>query len=267
MAFFPTEPIGLGLKRRGPPSASALIMDTSKEPTSRHQHISKQFEQELTELRHRVLTLGGFVEEQIALALYALNGDDLELAERVIRDDTEVNLQEIAIDGLCTEILARRQPAASDLRLVMAAIKTINDLERIGDDAKFIARCTLALATHRPPRSQLRPLHGFGLRLCAVLKATLDAYARMDVTAALRIKGEDCRVDSDYRDIVEQQIASMSQDGRTIPIGLNLVWAARALERIGDRCCNICEYVIYYVKGKDIRHISLDQAVRDIDAV
>jgi len=235
------------------------------EPTSRpHHHISRQFEQELVDIRNRVLAVGGFVEEQIALALKALNNHDPILAEQVIRDDAKVNLQEIAIDALCTEILARRQPAARDLRLVMAVVKTINDLERMGDDAKFIARCSLTLSALCPRQVQLRPLYVFGQSLRAVLKATLDAYARLDVEAALRIKGGDEKVDADYRAIVEQQIAGMSADSREITLGLNLLWAARALERIGDRCCNICEYVIYYVKGKDIRHITLEQATRDI---
>ncbi|QSA97189.1 phosphate signaling complex protein PhoU [Methylococcus sp. EFPC2] len=233
-------------------------------PPTRHHHISKQFDQELADIRSRVLTMGGVVEEQVALALKSMRDNDMALAEQVIRDDVRVNLEEVTLDAVCTEILARRQPAASDLRLVIAVVKTINDLERIGDDAKFIARCALALAGQFPRKGQLEALHAFGQQLCETLKLTLDAYVRLDVEAALRIKEQDRLLDEVYQSIVRQQIASMSEDGRGIPAGLNLLWAARALERIGDRCCNICEYVIYYVKGKDIRHISLEQALRDI---
>lgn len=236
-------------------------------PPARHHHISRQFDQELVDIRSRVLIMGGVVEEQVALALKALRDNDMTLAEQVIRNDSRVNLEEVTLDAVCTEILARRQPAASDLRLVMAVVKTINDLERIGDDAKFIARCAMNLSAQFPRKGQIDMLYEFGQKLCDMLRLTLDAYVRLDVDAALRIKGDDRLVDEEYQAIVRDQVASMSEDGRVIQVGLNLMWAARSLERIGDRCCNICEYVIYYVKGKDIRHISLEQAARDIGGV
>jgi phosphate transport system protein len=231
-----------------------------------HHHISKQYDHELLEIRNRVLSLGGLVEAQIESAVLALIESDSELAERVIKDDYKVNSMEVAIDEECTQILALRQPAARDLRLVVAVIKTITDLERIGDEAKRIARIALDLVEHNPKKNQLTDLQQLAKHSCQMLRESLDAFARIDVNESLRVVQEDRQVDQEYESIMRQQITYMMEDARSIPVSLNIMWAARALERIGDRACNICEYVIYYAMGKNIRHISIDQVERDLRA-
>jgi len=251
-----------GLEPHLKPSRTAMMQ--SSESQSRRQHTSRQFDQELTAIQSRLFALGGLVEEQIALCLKSMVQNDVALAEQVIRDDYKVNTLEVTIDEECTRVLARRQPAASDLRLVMAVIKTITDLERIGDDAKRIARCTLHLSPHFPRKQQLAAIDEFGSHVRALLKDALNAMARLDVDMAFKVKQNDRQIDLEYQTIMHDQLASMSEDARLIPVALNLMWAARSLERIGDRACNICEYVIYYVLGKDIRHMTLEQAEKDL---
>lgn len=229
-----------------------------------HQHISKQYDHELLDISNQVLTLGGLVEEQIESAVRALIDGDVDLAERVIADDYKVNSLEVSIDEECTQILALRQPAARDLRLVVAVIKTITDLERIGDEAKRIARIAVDLAGHYPKKNQLTDLQQLAQHSRMLLRTALDSFARMDVDAALRVVQEDRQVDQEYESIMRQQITYMMEDPRSIPVSLNIMWSARSLERVGDRACNICEYVIYYVKGKNIRHISIEQVEKDL---
>ncbi|MFM8333564.1 MAG: phosphate signaling complex protein PhoU [Candidatus Methylumidiphilus sp.] len=224
-----------------------------------HQHISKQYDHELLDIRSRVLALGGVVEEQIEAAVKALVERDAELAQRVIDDDYKVNSMEVSIDDECTQILALRQPTARDLRLVVGVIKTITDLERIGDEAKRIARHAIDLASHYPRRNQLTELEQLSTHVRSLLRDALDAFARMDVDAALRVAHEDQRVDKEYESIMRQQITYMMEDPRSVLVSLDIMWSARSLERIGDRSCNICEYVIYYAKGKNVRHFSLEQ--------
>jgi phosphate transport system protein len=232
-----------------------------------HQHISKQYDHELLDIRNRVLALGGLVEEQVESAVKALIECDVELAERVIVDDYKVNSMEVAIDEECTQIIALRQPAARDLRLVVAVIKTITDLERIGDEAKRIARIAVDLAAHYPKKNQLTDLQQLAQHARRLLRESLDSFARMDVDEALRVVQEDRQVDREYESIMRQQITYMMEDPRSIPVSLNIMWSARSLERIGDRSCNICEYVIYYAKGKNIRHISIEQVEQDLRRV
>jgi phosphate transport system protein len=229
-----------------------------------HQHISRQFDQELANIRNNTLRLGGLAEEQTVLALNALQGNDVALAERVIADDRKLNNLEVSVNDQCMQILARRQPIACDLRLVMAVIKVINDLERIGDDAKRIARITIGMTATSPQKQKLAPLAEFGENVIKLLHDTLDAFARIDVEAALEIKQRDRLLDLQYGNIMEWQINDMSSDPRLIPIALNLMWAARKLERIGDRSCNICEHTIYYAMGKDIHTMSLEQGTIDL---
>ena len=239
-------------------------MPTLFDSQTPHQHISKQYDHELLDIRNRVLTLGGLVEEQIESAVRALMEGDVDLAERVIADDYKVNSMEVAIDEECTQILALRQPTARDLRLVVAVIKTITDLERIGDEAKRIVRIAVDLSARYPKRSQLTDLQHLAQHVRVLLREALDAFARMDVDEALRVVQEDRQVDREYESIMRQQITYMMEDARSIPLALNIMWSARSLERIGDRSCNICEYVIYYVKGKNIRHISIEQLEQDL---
>jgi len=231
-----------------------------------HHHISKQYDHELLAIRNRVLTLGGLVEAQVESAVIALMESDIELAERVISDDYKVNSLEVAIDEECTQILALRQPAARDLRLVVAVIKTITDLERIGDEAKRIARIAVDLVDHFPKKNQLTDLQQLAQHARQMLRESLDAFARIDIDESLRVVQEDRQVDREYESIMRQQITYMMEDPRSIPVSLNIMWAARALERVGDRACNICEYVIYYAMGKNIRHISIDEVERDLRA-
>jgi phosphate transport system protein len=162
------------------------------------------------------------------------------------------------------EILARRQPTASDLRLVVAVIKVTNDLERIGDEAKRIARTALSMTLTPTKGQQLAPIADFAVGVGKLLHDTLDAFARIDVDVAMQVKQRDRLLDAQYGDIMRQQISNMSEDPRSIPNALNLIWAARALERIGDRSCNICEYTVYYAIGKNISHMSLEEAKIDL---
>ncbi|MFZ4698447.1 MAG: phosphate signaling complex protein PhoU [Candidatus Methylumidiphilus sp.] len=229
-----------------------------------HQHISKQYDHELIDIRSRVLSLGGLVEEQIEAAVKALVDGDVELAQRVIEDDGKVNSMEVSIDGECTQILALRQPSARDLRLVVVVIKTIIDLERIGDEAKRIARHAIDLTSNSARESQLTELELLARHVRGLLRGALDAFARMDVDAALKVVQDDKLVDREYESILRQQISNMMEDPQSTPVCLDIMWMSRSLERIGDRSCNICEYVIYYAKGINIRHIGIEQVEKDL---
>jgi len=225
------------------------------------QHISRRYNSELEDIRNRVLAMGGLVEDQISKALTALAEGDSALGEQVIAGDVEVNRMEVELDEACGEILVRRHPAASDLRLVLAVIKTITDLERIGDEAERIARMAVNLAQESGNTSDglYLPLVGMGERVRSNLRAALDAFARIDASAALAVAKNDRQIDREYEAITRQSITFMMEDPRTIGHCLDILWSARALERIGDHARNICEYLIYLVEGKDIRHTSLDQ--------
>jgi len=229
-----------------------------------HTHISRQFSAELEDIRSRVLQMGGLVEQQIEKALEALIKGDTALGENVIMHDTQVNKMEVTIDEECNQIIARRQPAASDLRLVVAVIKTITDLERIGDEAEKIARMAVRLAAEERPKNNYAEIQSLGGYVRQMLHDALDAFARLDIEAAVRVAREDIKIDQKYDGAMRQLITYMMEDPRTISRVLNVIWAARALERIGDHSCNICEYIIYLVKGKDVRHTSLDQVEREI---
>ena len=227
-------------------------------------HISRQYNEELEDIRSRVLAMGGLVEKHIGQALQALVSADVELANHVATQDYEVNRMEVAIDEECSQIIARRQPAASDLRLVMAVIKTITDLERIGDEAEKIARMAVHLADEERPKNNYLEIQYLGNHVRSMVRDALDAFARLDTDAALRVAREDLQVDKEYDGLMRQMITFMMEDPRTISRALNVIWAARALERIGDHARNICEYVIYLVKGKDVRHISLEQIEKEL---
>lgn len=227
------------------------------------QHISRRYNSELEDIRNRVLAMGGLVEEQISKALSALAEGDSEKAEEVIAADVEVNRMEVELDEECGEILVRRHPAASDLRLVLAVIKVITDLERIGDESERIARMAVHVAQQGSGNSgyvrPYMPLLGLGELVRGSFKAALDAFARVDADAALAVVKSDRHIDREYESILRQSITFMMEDPRTISYCLDIMWSARALERIGDHARNIAEYIIYLVEGKDIRHTSLDK--------
>jgi phosphate transport system protein len=229
-----------------------------------HTHISRQYNAELEDIRTRVLQMGGLVEQQIDQAITALVNGDAGMADAVATEDYKVNKMEVTIDEECSQIIARRQPAASDLRLVVAVIKTITDLERIGDEAEKIARMAVRLASEERPKNNYLEIQALGNHVRQMVHDALDAFARLDIEAAIRIAREDERVDKEYEGLMRQLITYMMEDPRTISRMLNVIWAARALERIGDHACNICEYIIYLVKGKDVRHTSLEQIEKEI---
>jgi phosphate transport system protein len=221
-------------------------------------HISQQFNIELRELRNQVLGMGGLVEEQLNNAIIALTTRDVGLAKRVYTNDYKVNALEVAIDEESTRILAIRQPTARDLRLVMAVIKTIPDLERIGDQAGRIAHMALQIQGETQAKHFVAISH-LGNHVRQMLHDALDAFARIDVETALQVIHEDLKVDQEYDNMSRQLLTYMMEDSRTIPIVLNIMWSARALERIAAHSRNICEYLIYFVKGKDVRHVSLEK--------
>jgi len=228
------------------------------------QHISRQFNEELEEVRSKVLKMGGIVEEQLGLAIRALVSGDRKLAKKVVKNDYKVNALEVDIDEECTRIVARRQPAASDLRLVMAVIKTITDLERIGDEVKRVAKMVVSKMDGALNEEVRQELEHMGHLVRDMLRLVLDAFARLDVDTAVQVVKNDDRVDAKYVAITRHLITYMAEDPKSIPMILNILWAARAMERMGDRCGNIAEYIFYLVYGRDIRHISLDDAVAEI---
>ena len=223
-----------------------------------NKHISGQFNAELEHIRTQVMIMGGMVEQQLTDAITAMHNLDGELAQRVIDGDQKVNMMEVEIDEACVRIIAKRQPTAIDLRLVMAIIKTISELERIGDVAEKISRTALEKfgQQHLP---LLVSLESLGRHTVQMLHDVLDAFARMDLNAAVEIYREDKKVDQEYEGIVRQLMTYMMEDPRTIPSVLTALFCARAIERIGDRCQNICEIIFYFVKGQDFRHVGGDR--------
>jgi phosphate transport system protein len=234
--------------------------------TTEH-HTSKQFDAELEALRARVLQMGGLVESQIVRAMEALVGGNVELANEVIADDHRVNALEVAIDEDSTHVIARRQPAAGDLRMVMAIVKTITDLERIGDEAEKIARMAKQMyesdRLHVPRFAEVRRASDAALDM---LRRALDAFARLDVGAAAQVVRQDIDLDDQFRSIVRQLITFMMEDPRTISTSIEIFSIAKALERIGDHAKNMAEYVIYLVKGKDVRHVTIEEIEREASA-
>jgi phosphate transport system protein len=228
------------------------------------EHTLKQFDAELEALRARVLQMGGLVEEQIVRAMDSLASGNTQMAARVVDDDHRVNALEVAIDEDCSTIIARRQPAAGDLRMLMMVVKTITDLERIGDEAAKIARMTqLIYEADRPfvPRTtEIRHMADVAL---AMLRNALDGFARLDLAVAAKVVRQDDRVDDAFRGILRQLITFMMEDPRTISHSIEILFIAKAIERIGDHAKNMSEYVVYMVKGKDVRHTGPEAIERE----
>ncbi len=226
-------------------------------------HISRRFNKDIEDLRNTVLSMGGLVETQLSRAIAAIVSGDSELGLKVANDDYKVNNLEVDIDEECSRILATRAPAAGDLRLIVAIIKTITDLERIGDEAEKIGYLASKLAGMDRPADSYRELKNLGSHVSHMLRDAMNAFARLDVAEALEVVREDELVDDEYDAITRQCITFMMEDPRSIKRVMNVTWAARSLERIGDHAKNICEYVIYMVEGRDVRHTDISANVVD----
>ncbi len=227
-------------------------------------HISKRFNKDIEDLRSTVLSMGGLVESQLQKAITAIVSGDSELGLEVANDDYKVNNLEVSIDEECGRILAMRAPAAGDLRLIVAIIKTITDLERIGDEAEKIGFLASRLAAMDRPPDSYRELKTLGTHVLHMVRDAMNAFARLDVEEALEVIREDEGVDEEYEAIQRQCITFMMEDPRSIKRVMNVTWAARSLERIGDHAKNICEYVVYMVQGRDVRHTDLSDVTDSI---
>jgi len=229
-------------------------------------HILSRFNADLEGVRSGVMQMGGLVEQQLQDGIKALYSGDGRLGEEVARLDHKVNAMEVAIDEDCSRILATRGPTASDLRLIVAIIKTITDLERIGDEAEKLGNIAARLATLDRPTDRYREIKHIGDQVADMVHGALDAFARMDTDAALAVARRDRVVDEEYEALQRQCITFMMEDPRAIRRALDILWVARALERIGDHAKNICEYVVYMVLGKDIRHLSIEDVEEQLAA-
>ncbi len=228
-------------------------------------HISERFNQQLEDIRNKVLTMGGLVERQIKLAVEAYTTGNMELAEQVIKQDNEVDELEVAIDKECIEILALRQPTAFDLRLLIAVIKIIHDIERIGDKAERIAEMAIQLSDNESkiPRHELEHMADL---VKGMVHDALDAFARMTLENVPDITLMDEKVDREHDNILRQLITRMMEDPRNITRTLDVLWTVRALERIGDHACYICEHLVYMINGDDVRHLSHEELQKKVKA-
>lgn len=223
-----------------------------------NRHISGQFNSELENARNQVMQMGGLIEQQLKDALQALSDENVDLAKRVIEKDNEVNLFESNVDQECSRIIAKRQPTASDLRLILSIMKTITELERIGDSIAGIAK--MVIENHE---QDILPsfigLENMGQIVLNMLHDTLDAFTRLDLQSAIMVHNEDKKVNRQYESIVRELMTFMMEDTRSIPFILKVLASARSIERIGDRCQNICEQVVYLVEGVDVRHATKEE--------
>ena len=228
-------------------------------------HISGQFNKELEDVRNKVLTMGGLVEQQIELAVTAFSTGDMEMAELVIKQDNQVDALEMAIDQECMQILALRQPEAFDLRLLITVIKVINELEHVGDLAERIAKIAIQLSsTDNNKDNQYCELEHMAQLVQNMLHGALDAFTRMNIEDVTTITALDKNIDREYGSIIRQLIIRMMENPRNINRMLDVIWIARSLERIGDLACNVCEHLVYMVKGEDVRHLTQAELERKI---
>ena len=231
-----------------------------------HNHISTQFDVQLEQVRSRVLHMGGAVENQLSLAVRALQDGETFLIDRVLDVEQQVNALEMEIDELCTNIIARRTPTAIDLRVLTMVVKTITDLERVGDEAKKIA--LMAREFFRSGRARMPrypEIQRMSVIVIEMLRQALDGFARLDAEAAPAIARRDLEVDDAFRAVLRELLTHMIEDPRTISATLDILFISKALERVGDHAKNISEYVVYMIKGKDVRHLSteeIEQVVR-----
>ncbi|AOI57184.1 transcriptional regulator PhoU [Burkholderia diffusa] len=230
-------------------------------------HLSSQFDADLNAVSSKVLEMGGLVESQIVGAMHALNEFDRETAEKVIAAEETLNAMEVDIDQECGNIIARRQPAARDLRLLMSISKTITNLERAGDEAEKIAKRVRRLIDEPAARAvNIAEIKVSGEMAVTILRRALDAFARLDTVAAAQIVKDDKEIDLEFRAFVRKLVSYMQEDPRTISVGLEYLFIAKAIERIGDHAKNIAEFIIYIVKGTDVRHQPRDTLDREANS-
>ena len=228
-------------------------------------HLSSQFDNDLNALCGSLLEMGGLVESQVSMAMKAFSQLDGDLADQVMLREAEVNDFEIRIDQACTELIARRQPAARDLRLVMAVSKAITNLERAGDEAERVAKRSKRIIEEAPNyKINAAEIKLSGQMAIDLLRQSLDCFARLDAVAAAKVVSDDKQIDEEFRGFVRKLITYMAEDPKMISTGLDLLFIAKAIERVGDHAKNIAEFVIYIVKGADVRHISHDDLVREV---
>jgi phosphate transport system protein len=229
-------------------------------------HISSRYNEDLERLRSSVLEMGGLVERQLTQAVGGITEPDARVIVRVAQEELRVNQLERSIDEDCSRILATRSPTASDLRLIITILKTITDLERIGDEGEKIAAIAARLAMRERPNCRYRELRNLGELVIEMVHDTLDAFARLDTELALAVVRRDRTVDEEYEAIHRQSITFMMEDPRSIGRALDVMWVVRSLERIGDHAKNVCEYLIYLVHGKDVRHTRIEEIEKELHA-
>jgi phosphate transport system protein len=227
-------------------------------------HISSRYNSDLERLRSSVLEMGGVVERQLSSAIGGITEPDARVMVRVAQEELRVNQLERSIDEDCSRILATRGPTASDLRLIITILKTITDLERIGDEGEKVAAIAARLAMRERPNNRYRELRNLGELVTGMVHDTLDAFARLDTKLALEVLRRDRTVDEEYEAIHRQNITFMMEDPRSIRRALDVMWVVRSLERIGDHAKNICEYLIYLVLGKDVRHTRIEEIEKEL---
>ena len=227
-------------------------------------HISGTFNIELENLRNSVLTMGGEVEQQLVDTLKAIKLNHASLAEKVVLNDLKINSMEVQIDEECLRIIAKRHPTASDLRLIMTISKAITDIERMGDEVERIAK--LVPRNKLPSSDTIKTsMLLIGERVAAMMRGTFDAFARQDESAALAVYDQDNRIDSEYKRLLTYTTLEMEKTTEDMQDWLDVLWALRSLERIGDRCKNVCEYVVYLTRGTDVRHMPLENMQQKLE--
>lgn len=225
-------------------------------------HLSTQFDTELSGISTRVLEMGGLVESQVSQAVYALTNFSGETASQVLAQEEVVNTMEVEIDRDLSSIIARRQPTARDLRLLIAISKSIANLERVGDEAARIARTVQRLMNSGVSSRMRLPVNSLAYEselAVAQLRKSLDAFARLDVERALEILKQDDQIDQEFEGLMRKLITFMMEDPRTISASIDLIFVAKAIERVGDHAKNLAESIIYVVKGADVRHATVEQ--------
>lgn len=227
-------------------------------------HISGRFNIELENLRNSVMAMGGEVEQQMADTLRAIGANNPGLAEAIILNDLKVNSMEIQIDEECVRIIAKRHPTAGDLRLIMIISKAITDIERMGDEIERIAK--LVTKNKLPSDVAIKSsMLSIGQQALVMMRGTFDAFARLDEEAALEVYDQDNSIDSEYKKLLSYTAGEMSRSGESMEDWLEILWALRSLERVGDRCKNICEYVVSLTRGKDVRHMPLENMQQKLE--